>query len=74
MARKYLKKEASNNCFNLTIPVVMVCAVASLGTNHAKPFGPELQVKQMLDGRRLRGAKKEDNDGRKDKRDYYFMC
>lgn len=26
----------------------MVCAVASLGTNHAKPFGPELQVKQML--------------------------
>jgi len=22
--------------------------VASLGTNHAKPFGPELQVKQML--------------------------
>ena len=37
-----------NNCFNLTIPVVMVCAVAALGTNHAKPFGPELQVKQML--------------------------
>ncbi len=28
----------------------MVCAVASLGTNHAKPFGPELQVKQMLGG------------------------
>jgi len=26
----------------------MVCAVASLGTNHAKPFEPELQVKQML--------------------------
>jgi hypothetical protein len=26
----------------------MVCAVATLGTNHAKPFGPELQVKQML--------------------------
>ena len=23
--------------------------VASLGTKHAKPFGPELQVKQMLD-------------------------
>jgi hypothetical protein len=38
------------NCFNLTIPVVMVYAVATLGTNHAKPFGPELQVKQMLDG------------------------
>jgi len=38
------KEEASNNQFNLTIPVVMVCAVASLGTNHAKPFGPELQV------------------------------
>jgi hypothetical protein len=44
-------EEASNNCFNLTIPVVMVCAVATLGTNHAKPFGPELQVKQMLYGR-----------------------
>jgi hypothetical protein len=26
----------------------MVYAVASLGTNHAKPFGPELQVKQMF--------------------------
>jgi hypothetical protein len=25
--------------------------VASLGTNHAKPFGPELQVKRMLYGR-----------------------
>ena len=24
---------------------------AALGTNHAKPFGPELQVKQMLCGR-----------------------
>jgi len=35
----------------------MVCAVAALGTNHAKPFGPELPVKQMLDGRRLCGAK-----------------
>ena len=23
--------------------------VAALGTNHAKPFGPEMQVKQMLD-------------------------
>jgi len=34
----------------------MVCAVASLGTNHAKPFGPELQVKQMFEGRRYRGA------------------
>jgi len=47
-------EEASNNCFNLTIPVVMVCAVATLGTNHAKPFGPELQVKQMFDGRAIR--------------------
>jgi hypothetical protein len=44
-----IKENSANNCFNLTIPVVMVCAVASLGTNHAKPFGPELQVKQMLD-------------------------
>jgi len=42
------KEETSNNQFNLTIPVVMVCAVASLCTNHAKPFGPEMQVKQML--------------------------
>jgi len=30
----------------------MVCAVATLGTNHAKPFGPELQVKQMFGGHR----------------------
>jgi len=34
----------------------MIFAVASLGKNHANPFGPELQVKQMLDGRRSRGA------------------
>ena len=31
----------------------MVCAFASLGTNHAKPYGPELQVKQMLAGLRF---------------------
>ena len=39
-----------NNCFNLTIPVVMKIAVVAvlLGNFHAKPFGPELQVKQML--------------------------
>jgi len=24
--------------------------VAALGTNHAKPFGPEMQVKRMLGG------------------------
>ena len=50
----YIKKEeASNNCFNLTIPVVMKIAVVAvlLGNFHAKPFGPELQVKQMLAGR-----------------------
>jgi len=47
--KRYFKRKKPNNCFNLTIPVVMVCAVAALGTNHAKPFGPELQVKQMLD-------------------------
>jgi len=50
---------SANNCFNLTIPVVMVCAIASLGTNHAKPFGPELQVKQMLAGLRFAELKKE---------------
>ncbi len=33
--------------------------VASLGTNHAKPFGLELQVKQMLGGLTTR---KEHND------------
>jgi hypothetical protein len=48
-----------NNCFNLTIPVVMVCAVASLSTNHAKPFGPELQVKQMLCPRPSGGAEED---------------
>jgi hypothetical protein len=30
----------------------MKIAVASLGNFHAKPFGPELQVKQMFYGRR----------------------
>jgi len=35
----------------------MICAIATLGTNHAKPFGPELRVKQMLDGRLRRGGK-----------------
>jgi hypothetical protein len=29
----------------------MKIAVASLGNFHANPFGPELQVKQMLAGR-----------------------
>jgi len=44
-----VNEKISNNRFNLTIPVVMVCAVASLHcTNHAKPCGPELQVKRML--------------------------
>jgi len=42
--REMKNEETSNNQFNLTIPVGMVCAVASLGTNHAKPSGPELQV------------------------------
>ena len=46
----------ANNCFNLSIPVVMKIAVATLGNFHAKPFGPELQVKQMLGGR-LRRAR-----------------
>jgi len=35
----------------------MKIAVASLGNFHANPYGPELQVKQMLE-RRLRRAKK----------------
>jgi polar amino acid transport system substrate-binding protein len=35
----------------------MEIAVATLGNFHAKPFGPAKQVKQMLDGRRFRGAK-----------------
>jgi hypothetical protein len=46
-----------NNCFNLIIPFVTLFAVASLSKKCANPFGPELQVKQMLDGRRLSGAK-----------------
>jgi hypothetical protein len=29
----------------------MKIAVATLGNFHAKPFGPELQVKQMFSGR-----------------------
>jgi len=29
----------------------MLFAVASLGKKHANPFGPELMVKQMFDGR-----------------------
>jgi len=50
------EKKSPNNCFNLSIPVVMKIAVATLGNFYAKPFGPELQVKQMLGGRlRRRG-------------------
>ena len=48
---KYKKEEKTNNCFNLIIPFVMKIAVASLGNFHANPYGPELQVKQMLDWR-----------------------
>ena len=49
-----LRKENSpNNCFNLIIPFVTLFAVATLGKKCANPFGPELQVKQML-GWRLR--------------------
>ena len=43
-----LNEKKYNNWFNLTIPVGMKIAVASLGNFHAKPFGPELQVNQML--------------------------
>jgi len=35
----------------------MKIAVASLGNFHANPFGPELQVKQMLARRCARGGK-----------------
>jgi len=38
----------------------MKIAVASLGNFHAKPFGPELQVKQML-GTRCAGGVEIDN-------------
>jgi len=46
-----LNEKKYNNWFNLTIPVGMKIAVASLGNFHAKPYGPELQVNQMLSGR-----------------------
>jgi len=36
---------------------IAVVATLLCGNFHANPFGPELQVKQMLDGRRLCGAK-----------------
>jgi len=52
------EKKSPNNCFNLSIPVVMKIAVATLGNFYAKPFGPELQVKQMVDGRLRRARKK----------------
>jgi hypothetical protein len=35
----------------------MKIAVASLGNFHANPFGPELQVKQMLERRCARAEK-----------------
>ncbi len=50
---KYKKEEKTNNCFNLIIPFVTLFAVAALGKKCANPYGPELQVKQML-WRRLR--------------------
>ena len=36
----------------------MKIAVASLGNFHANPYGPELQVKQMLDWRCARGKRR----------------
>jgi len=33
------EEEESNNRFNLTTPLARLCAVATLGTNRAKPFG-----------------------------------
>jgi len=33
----------------------MLFAVATLGKKHANPYGPELQVKQMLERRLRRG-------------------
>jgi len=52
------EKKSPNNCFNLSIPVVMKIAVATLGNFYAKPFGPELQVKQMLGSRCAGGENK----------------
>jgi hypothetical protein len=42
----------SNNCFNLIIPFGMRIAPKERNDDynfHANPYGPELQVKQMLD-------------------------
>jgi hypothetical protein len=50
-----------NNCFNLIIPFVMKIAVATLGNFHTNPFGPELQVKQMLACRRFAAQKERFN-------------
>jgi hypothetical protein len=55
---KYKKEEKTNNCFNLIIPFVTLFAVAALGKKCANPYGPELQVKQMLARRRSCGAKR----------------
>jgi hypothetical protein len=52
------KEKSSNNCFNLSIPIVMKIAVATLGNFHAKPFGPELQVKRNV-RKTLRAAEKD---------------
>ena len=41
--------DSYNNCFNLIIPFVTLFAVAALGKKCANPYGPELQVKQMLE-------------------------
>ena len=38
------------------LPFVTLFAVAALGKKCANPYGPELQVKQMFEGRRYRGA------------------
>jgi hypothetical protein len=46
---------------------IAVVATLLLCNFHANPYGPELQVKQMLDGRRFRGA---NNKERETKGDY----
>jgi hypothetical protein len=44
------------------LPFVTVFAVAALGKNRAKPLrGAGAQVKQMLDGRRFRGAEEKNS-------------
>ncbi len=44
-----IKVQQPNNSFNLIIPFGTLFAVASLSKKCANPYGPELQLKRMLD-------------------------